>query len=452
MVSKGGTTMEKILELINGKKYSEAREELLKLNSVDIATLLEEVDNKKNMLVLFRLLPKDIEIDVFSYMSNDMQQYIIQSITHEEMTTIIDQLYFDDVIDLLEEMPANIVKKILLNTDEKKRKLINQFLKYEEDSAGSIMTIEFVDLKKEMTVEQAIERIRKIGVDKQTINTCYVIDKNRKLEGIISIRRLILSNKDVLIKDIMKENYVSINTFDDQEYVASQFKKYDLVSMPVVDKEHRLVGIITIDDIVDIIDQENTEDFHKMAAMEPSEEEYLKTGVFELAKHRILWLLVLMISATFTGNIIRKSQDVLQSVVILASFIPMLMDTGGNSGSQSSTLVIRGLALGEIKLKDIFKVMWKEFRVSVVVGIALSVVNFLRVYFIEKVSFMVSMTVCISLFFTVVLAKVVGGILPIVAKKLKLDPAIMASPLITTIVDAVALLIYFGTAQMLLGI
>ncbi|WP_434281870.1 magnesium transporter [Clostridium botulinum] len=444
--------MEIILELINGKKYSEAREELLKLNSVDIATLLEEVDNKKNMLVLFRLLPKDIEIDVFSYMSNDMQQYIIQSITHEEMTTIIDQLYFDDVIDLLEEMPANIVKKILLNTDEKKRKLINQFLKYEEDSAGSIMTIEFVDLKKEMTVEQAIERIRKIGVDKQTINTCYVIDRNRKLEGIISIRRLILSNKDVLIKDIMKENYVSINTFDDQEYVASQFKKYDLVSMPVVDKEHRLVGIITIDDIVDIIDQENTEDFHKMAAMEPSEEEYLKTGVFELAKHRIIWLLVLMISATFTGNIIRKSEDVLQSVVILASFIPMLMDTGGNSGSQSSTLVIRGLALGEIKLKDIFKVMWKEFRVSVVVGIALSVVNFFRVYFIERVSFMVSMTVCISLFFTVVLAKVVGGILPIVAKKLKLDPAIMASPLITTIVDAVALLIYFGIAKILLGI
>ncbi|MBN3369667.1 magnesium transporter [Clostridium botulinum] len=444
--------MEIILELINEKKYSEAREELLKLNSVDIATLLEEVDNKKNMLVLFRLLPKDIEIDVFSYMSNDMQQYIIQSITHEEMTTIIDQLYFDDVIDLLEEMPANIVKKILLNTDEKKRKLINQFLKYEEDSAGSIMTIEFVDLKKEMTVEQAIERIRKIGVDKQTINTCYVIDKNRKLEGITSIRRLILSNKDVLIKDIMKENYVSINTFDDQEYVASQFKKYDLVSMPVVDKEHRLVGIITIDDIVDIIDQENTEDFHKMAAMEPSEEEYLKTGVFELAKHRIIWLLVLMISATFTGNIIRKSEDVLQSVVILASFIPMLMDTGGNSGSQSSTLVIRGLALGEIKLKDIFKVMWKEFRVSVVVGIALSVVNFLRVYFIEKVSFMVSITVCISLFFTVVLAKVVGGILPIVAKKLKLDPAIMASPLITTIVDAVALLIYFGIAKILLGI
>ncbi|WP_251859943.1 magnesium transporter [Clostridium sp. Marseille-Q2269] len=443
--------METILELINERKYSEARNELLKLNNVDIANLLEELDNK-NMLVLFRLLPKDIETDVFSYMSNDMQQYIIQSITHEEMTSILDQLYFDDVIDLLEEMPANIVKKILLNTDEKKRKLINQFLKYKEDSAGSIMTIEFVDLKKEMTVEESIERIRKTGVDKQTINTCYVIDKDRKLDGIISIRRLILSNKDVLIKDIMKENYVSINTFDDQEYVAAQFKKYDLVSMPVVDKEHRLVGIITIDDIVDIIDQENTEDFHKMAAMEPSEDEYLKTGVFELAKHRILWLLVLMISATFTGSIIRKSEDVLQSVVILASFIPMLMDTGGNSGSQSSTLVIRGLALGEIKLKDIFKVMWKEFQVSVIVGIVLSVVNFLRVYFIEKVNFMVSLTVCISLFFTVVLAKVVGGILPIVAKKLKLDPAIMASPLITTIVDAVALLIYFGIAKLLLGI
>lgn len=443
--------MKEILELIEEKKYLNAREEIVKLNSVDIAMILEEID-KKNMLTLFRLLPKNIAADVFSYMSNDMQQYIIQSITDEEMLNMMDNLYFDDVIDLLEEMPANVVKKLLKNTDENKRRLINQFLNYNEDSAGSIMTIELVDLKKEMTVEQAIERIRKIGIDKQTINTCYVTDSNKKLEGIISIRKLILNDKNALVKNIMKENYVSINTFDDQEFVASQFKKYDLTSMPVVDKEHRLVGIITIDDIVDIIDKETTEDFQKMAAMEPSEEEYLKTGVFQLAKHRIIWLLVLMVSAFFTGNIIRKSEDILQSVVILASFIPMLMDTGGNSGSQSSTLIIRGLALGEIELKDISKVMWKEFRVSLIVGTVLSIVNFLRIYFMEKVDLMVAVTVCISLFCTVILAKVVGGILPIVAKKLKLDPAIMASPLITTIVDAVALLIYFGVAKVLLGI
>lgn len=443
--------MKEILELIGEKKYLNAREEIVKLNSVDIAMILEEID-KKNMLTLFRLLPKNIAADVFSYMSNDMQQYIIQSITDEEMLNMMDNLYFDDVIDLLEEMPANVVKKLLKNTDENKRRLINQFLNYNEDSAGSIMTIELVDLKKEMTVEQAIERIRKIGIDKQTINTCYVTDSNKKLEGIISIRKLILNDKNALVKNIMKENYVSINTFDDQEFVASQFKKYDLTSMPVVDKEHRLVGIITIDDIVDIIDKETTEDFQKMAAMEPSEEEYLKTGVFQLAKHRIIWLLVLMVSAFFTGNIIRKSEDVLQSVVILASFIPMLMDTGGNSGSQSSTLIIRGLALGEIELKDISKVMWKEFRVSLIVGTVLSIVNFLRIYFMEKVDLMVAVTVCISLFCTVILAKVVGGILPIIAKKLKLDPAIMASPLITTIVDAVALLIYFGVAKVLLGI
>lgn len=443
--------MKEILELIEEKKYLNAREEIVKLNSVDIAMILEEID-KKNMLTLFRLLPKNITADVFSYMSNDMQQYIIQSITDEEMLNMMDNLYFDDVIDLLEEMPANVVKKLLKNTDENKRRLINQFLNYNEDSAGSIMTIELVDLKKEMTVEQAIERIRKIGIDKQTINTCYVTDSNKKLEGIISIRKLILNDKNALVKNIMKENYVSINTFDDQEFVASQFKKYDLTSMPVVDKEHRLVGIITIDDIVDIIDKETTEDFQKMAAMEPSEEEYLKTGVFQLAKHRIIWLLVLMVSAFFTGNIIRKSEDVLQSVVILASFIPMLMDTGGNSGSQSSTLIIRGLALGEIELKDISKVMWKEFGVSLIVGTVLSIVNFLRIYFMEKVDLMVAVTVCISLFCTVILAKVVGGILPIIAKKLKLDPAIMASPLITTIVDAVALLIYFGVAKVLLGI
>ncbi|GAA0738024.1 magnesium transporter [Clostridium oceanicum] len=441
-----------IKNLIENNKYLEARKEIIKLNSVDIANFLEDDVNVDTMLILFRLLPKDMAADVFSYMSIDMQKYIIQSITDKEIKSIVDELFLDDAVDLLEEMPANIVKGVLKNTSKGRRDLINQFLNYEEYSAGSIMTIEFVNLRKEMTIKDALEYIKKVGLDKQTINTCYVIDKYRKLEGIISIRKLILNDENTLIKDIMKENYVYINTYDDQEYVASQFKKYDLTSMPVVDKEHRLVGIITIDDIVDIIDQENTEDFQKMAAMEPSENEYLKTGVFKLAKHRIIWLLILMISATFTGAIIRRFENTLQSVVILASFIPMLMDTGGNAGSQSSTLVIRGIALGEIELKDMLKVVWKEFRVSIIAGFTLAVVNFFRIYYIEKVQFLVAVTVCLSLFFTVVLAKMVGGMLPIIAKKLKLDPAIMASPLITTIVDAVALTVYFSLATFLLGI
>lgn len=303
-----------------------------------------------------------------------------------------------------------------------------------------------------MTVKEALAHIKKTGIDKATINTCYVMDYNRKLEGIVSIRKLILSDFDVLIKDIMTTEIIYVNTLDDQEYIAEQFKKYDLTTIPVTDNEKRLVGIITIDDIIDIIDQEATEDFQRMAAMEPNEEEYLKTNVWTLAKHRIIWLLVLMISATFTGNIIQKYEEVLQSVVILAAFIPMLMDTGGNAGSQSSTLVIRGMALGEIQLKDTFKVIGKELGVSVIAGLVLSVVNFLRIYFLQKVDFFVALTVCISLFFTVVLAKIIGGVLPLAAKKLKLDPAIMASPLITTIVDSIALVLYFSIAVWLLGI
>lgn len=303
-----------------------------------------------------------------------------------------------------------------------------------------------------MTVKEALAHIKKTGIDKATINTCYVMDDNRKLEGIVSIRKLILSDFDVLIKDIMTTEIIYVNTLDDQEYIAEQFKKYDLTTIPVTDNEKRLVGIITIDDIIDIIDQEATEDFQRMAAMEPNEEEYLKTNVWTLAKHRIIWLLVLMISATFTGNIIQKYEEVLQSVVILAAFIPMLMDTGGNAGSQSSTLVIRGMALGEIQLKDTFKVIGKELGVSIIAGLVLSVVNFLRIYFLQKVDFFVALTVCISLFFTVVLAKIIGGILPLAAKKLKLDPAIMASPLITTIVDSIALILYFSIAVWLLGI
>ncbi|WP_352418180.1 magnesium transporter [Proteiniborus sp.] len=443
--------MEKVLDLIRENKLMQARNELKDMNVVDIAQLLDETSQEK-MLIIFRILPKDISANVFSYLSSEQQRYIIESITDKEIKTIIDELFLDDTIDFLEELPANVVKKVLKNADENTRALINQFLKYPENSAGSIMTIEYVDLKKKMTVKEALEHIKKTGIDKETINTCYVMDKNRRLEGVISIRQLILNDEDTIIKDIMDENVIYVHTLEDQEYVADTFRKYDFISMPVVDNENRLVGIITIDDIVDIIEQENTEDFQKMAAMAPSEEEYLKTGVFSLAKHRVIWLLVLMISATFTGNIIKRFEDVLSSVVVLAAFIPMLMDTGGNAGSQSSTLIIRGLALGEIELKDIMKVVWKELRVSIVVGTVLAIINFLRIYFVEKTDFYISLAICISLFFTVIIAKVVGGILPIAAKKFKLDPAIMASPLITTIVDAFALIIYFTTATKLLGI
>ncbi len=443
--------MEKVLDLIRENKLMQARNELKDMNVVDIAQLLDETSQEK-MLIIFRILPKDISADVFSYLSSEQQIYIIESITDKEIKTIIDELFFDDTIDFLEELPANVVKKVLKNTDANTRALINQFLKYPENSAGSIMTIEYVDLKKEMTVKEALQHIKKNATDKETINTCYVMDKNRRLEGVISIRQLILNDDDTIIKDIMDENVIFVHTLEDQEYIADTFKKYDFTSMPVVDNENRLVGIITIDDIVDIIEQENTEDFQKMAAMAPSEEEYLKTGVFTLAKHRVIWLLVLMISATFTGNIIKRFEDVLQSVVVLAAFIPMLMDTGGNAGSQSSTLIIRGLALGEIESKDILKVVWKELRVSIIVGIVLATVNFARIYFFEKTNIYVSLAICISLFFTVIIAKVVGGVLPIAAKKLKMDPAIMASPLITTIVDALALLIYFTAATTLLGI
>lgn len=442
---------EMILNLIEQGNYAEVRSKIVDMNVVDIAQLFEEMDKQK-LLVIFRILPKDVAAGVFSYIPYEIQKYIIESITDSEIKNILDELFFDDAIDFLEEMPSNIVKKVLKNTDETTRTLINQFLNYPEDSAGSIMTIEYVDLKKEMTVKQALQHIKETGIDKETIDTCYILDDYRILEGVISIRKLILSEESVVIKDIMQTDVIYVNTNENQEEIASLFKKYDFLSMPVVDNERRLVGIVTIDDIIDVIDRENTEDFQKMAAMQPSEKEYLKTSVLVLAKNRITWLLVLMISATFTGNIIRKFDEVLQTVVVLASFIPMLMDTGGNAGSQSSALIIRGLALGEIRARDALKVLWKELRVSCLVAIALTAVNFIRIYFFEKADLLVSVTVCITLFFTVVLAKVIGGILPIMAKKLRLDPAIMAGPLITTVVDAVALIIYFTTATWLLGI
>lgn len=443
--------MEKILDYIKAGKPVNARAELLEMNVVDIATLLEDVD-RDDLVILFRILPKDTAAEVFSYLTKVDRAHIIESLTDKEISGIIDKLFMDDTVDFIEEMPANIVKKVLKNTDDNTRKMINSLLSYPDDSAGSIMTTEFVDIKKEMTVMDAIAHIRKTGVDKETIDTLYVIDSNRKLEGIVPIRKILLSDENLLIEDIMDTSFVYIYTLDDQEDVASMFKKYDYFSMPVTDSENRLVGIITIDDILDIIEEENEEDFAKMNALAPSDEEYLDSSVYSLAKQRIMWLLILMISATFTGIIIRQYESVLSSVVILASFIPMLMDTGGNSGSQSSTLIIRGLALGELEITDYPKIIWKEFRVSILVGLVLAFINFLRIYLLERVDFIVSLTVCISLFATVVLAKVVGGMLPLIAKKFKLDPAIMAAPLVTTIVDTFALMVYFSTASLLMGL
>jgi magnesium transporter len=451
LFKEGHIMKETILNLVEQGKYLDARKEIINQNVVDTALLFEEI-NQQKLLIVFRILPKDLAADVFTHMSSELQKYVIESITDEEAVSILDALFIDDAIDFLEEMPSNVVKRILRNTNEKTRAIINQFLNYPVDSAGSIMTIEYVDLKKEMTVKQAIQYIKKIGIDKETINTCYVINSNRILEGVISLRQLILSDESTIVKDIMDTDVISVNTHEDQEDAAYLFKKYDYYVIPVVDNEKRLVGIITVDDILDVIDQEATEDIHKMAAIQPSEKEYLRTSNWVLAKNRIPWLLILMISATLTGGIIERYEHALQSLMILTSFIPMIMDTGGNSGSQSSTLVIRGLALEELYPSDLLKVLWKELRVSAIVGITLSFVNFLRIYFLGKTDILVALTVSFTLFLTVILAKVVGGVLPMIAKKLKLDPAIMAGPLITTIIDAVALLIYFSTATWLLGI
>ena len=440
-----------VSNLIEERKILELSEYFANLNSVDIAKDMVDLRNE-DIVLAFRILPKDTAVEVFSYLELDMQEYIIQSITDSELKDIIDKLFLDDTVDIIEELPSHIVKKVLKNTSKEKREFINQFLKYDENTAGAMMTIEFLDLKESMTVKDAIKYIRNDSLDKEDVDTCFIIDNNRKIKGTLHLKELILNNEKTLIEDIMDRNIICTSTVEDQEVVASEFKKYDLTCMPVLDKEDRLVGIITVDDVMDIIDKENTEDFQKMAAIQPNEESYLKTPVLELAKHRVIWLLVLMISATFTGSIIKKFDDVLQSVVILAAFIPMLMDTGGNAGSQSSTLVIRGLALGDIEIKDYLKVMFKEFRVSLIAATVLASVNFLRIYLLERTELAISITVCLSLFCTVIIAKVVGSLLPIVAKKLKFDPAIMASPLITTIVDTFALMIYFTLAKVLLGI
>jgi magnesium transporter len=443
--------MEEIVELLEQNKLAELKEILINENPIDIADVFEDFPKEK-YLIIFKLLPKDFSSEVFSYLSPEKQQEVIENITDDEIKFIVEDMYLDDTVDFIEEMPANIVDKILKNTSSDKRKLINQMLKYPENSAGSVMTVEYISFKDNYTVKQAIEYYRKVAIDKEETDICFVTDTKKKLVGIISLKTLILSKDDSYIQDEMDTNFVSVLTLDDQEEIAALFRKYDLTTMPVVDHEDRLVGVITVDDIVDVIDQENTEDIQKMAAMNPSDEEYLKESVISLAKHRILWLLVLMISATFTGLVIKKYEDILQSAVYLATFIPMLMDTGGNAGSQSATLVIRGIALEEIEFSDIFRVIWKELRVSILVGFILSAVNFIRIYYFSRSGLETSLVVAISMFLTVIMAKVIGGVLPLVAKSLKIDPAIMASPLITTIVDTAALIIFFKLSVIFLHI
>ena len=442
--------MEKLRQLYEKKDFKGLIEYLNEQNVVDLAEYFKEL-NRNEKVIFFRLLKKDTAAEVFSYMDKNEQLDLINSITDRKLQELLERLAFDDKIDLLEEMPAYVVKKILQNITKDERKVINHFLNFPENSAGSIMTIEYVDLKKHYTVKKALEHIKKTGVNKETIYTCYVIDNSRHLEGIISLKDIILADEDEIIEDLMEDNFVAVQTTDDQEEVAALFKKYDLLSVPVLDHENRLVGIITIDDIVDVIEEEDTEDFYKMAAMEATEDSYLKTGVITLARKRILWLLVLMISATLTGSIIKYFETILQSVVSLAIFIPMLMGTGGNAGSQSATTVIRSLAVGELRIKDIMKITFKELRVSLIVGAVLATVNYLRIIFFEKMDTTIAYTVSFTVLLTIILAKLMGAILPLLAKSLKLDPAIMASPLISTIVDALTLLIYFNIARIIMG-
>ncbi len=436
---------EHIEYLLSEKRYIEVQRLLADFNEVDIAEFLEEVP-AQNALLMFRMLPKTMAAEVFTLLPKDQQTRFISAATDKELVPILDEIFLDDMVDIVEEMPANVVKKILKNTDSESRMLINQFLKYPKDSAGSLMTIEYVGLKKGMTVEQSLAYIKQIGLKSETIYTCYVTDENRILEGIISLKDLVLADSSDKLDTLFSKEFICVNTHDDQEKVARTFKKYGFLALPVVDNENRLIGIITVDDIMDVMEQEATEDFQRMAAMQPNEETYLQTSVLKLAKHRIGWLLLLMVSETFTGTIIEQYTQLLASVTILTAFIPMLMDTGGNSGSQSSTLIIRGLATGEIDLKDWRKVLWKELRIALMVGLVLGSVTFLKSAFLGRKNPLIALSVGVTLIVTVTIAKITGGLLPIIAKKLKLDPAIMAGPLITTVVDTVSLIVYFKIA------
>ena len=440
--------VEKVPELISNGEISPLRELFSEMNAVDTALLMDELEAKERLFV-FRVLPKDISADVFAYLEPESQEELVRMINDAELERLLDEMFLDDVVDFLEEVPANVVTRVLAHSDSETRKLINRFLKYPEDSAGSIMTIEMVQLHTSFTAAQAIEQIRKTGVDKETVYTCYCTDKHRHLLGSIPLLSLLLCDKDTLVGDIMEEEpqLISVNTLDDREYVADIVSKYDLLSVPVVDNEGRLVGIITVDDVVDVIEEEVTEDFEKMAAMTPSDDEYLKTGVFKLAKNRILWLLILMISGTFTGMIIEGYEALLSGFVALTASMPMLMGTGGNAGSQVSTLIIRGLAVGEIEIKDYFKIVLKELRVATVCGLVLGAANIVRMYFFSEGTIEVFLVVSLAMFIAIVVAKLIGCSLPIFAKIIKLDPALMAGPMIATLVDIVTLVIYFALAK-----
>nr|WP_304956253.1 magnesium transporter [uncultured Acetatifactor sp.] len=443
--------LEELKRLLAAKKYTNIRQFLAELNEADIAFLMEELEEEERLKV-YRILPKDLAADVFSYLEFDSQEAIINSLSDREAGNVIDNLMADDAADLLEEMPANVVERLLANANPETRQAVNQLLRYPEDSAGSIMTVEYVSLKESLTVDQAIERIRAVGLDSETINICYVLDARRELVGTVALRYLLLSQGDEIIADIMHENVISVNTLMDQEQVAEKFKKYDFIAMPVVDNENRLVGIITVDDIVDIMEEETTEDMEKMAAIVPSDKPYMRTTVGETFKKRIPWLLLLMVSATFTGAIIASFEDALSVCAVLTVFIPMLMDTGGNAGGQASVTIIRGLSLGEITYRDVPRVVWKEIRVAVLCGGTLAIANFAKLMLFDRVGILVAFTVCLTLVAAVLMAMVVGCLLPIGAKRLGFDPAVMASPFITTIVDALSLLVYFRFATMLLGI
>ncbi|MCR4788171.1 MAG: magnesium transporter [Lachnospiraceae bacterium] len=451
MEEKEKNDLEIVKELLETKQYTSLRQKMAEMNEADVAAAIEQFE-EEDMMKVFRIMPKDMAADVFSYLEVDTQQYIITRMSEKDAAGIIDNLMADDAADLLEEMPANIVKKLLANASPETRRDINHLLRYPEDSAGSIMTVEYVDLKEYMTVEDAIARIRSIGVDSETINICYVTDANRKLLGTVALRYLLISPIDAVIGKIMHENVIYLNTMMDQEEVARQFQKYDFTAMPVVDNEERLVGIITVDDVVDILQEEATEDMEKMAAILPSDKPYLKTSIFDTWKQRMPWLLLLMVSATFTGSIITSFEDALKKIPVLMAYVPMLMDTGGNAGGQASVTIIRGLSLGDISFKDTVKVIWKEFRVAFMCGITLAAANFFKLLLLDRLSIPVIIVVCLTLVCAVLFAKIIGCSLPILAKALKFDPAVMASPFITTIVDVISLLVYFGIASSVLKI
>lgn len=442
--------LDRINELIENKDYKKLKKELIELNVADIAEIIEDIEDETEQVRVFRLLPKSMAADIFANISIDVQQEIITSLSTKEAGSIIDNLDADDAVDLIEEMPASIVTKLLANTTAETRKDINYLLKYPENSAGSIMNIDFLDLKEDYTVSEAIDRIRKEGKEKETINVCFILDKSRKLVGTIELKNLLFNPANKEIKEFMDDKVVSVYTSDDQEEVANTFKKYDMNIMPVVDSENRLVGIITIDDVVDVLEEEATEDMKKMAAIIPVDKPYDKISVFEIFKSRIPWLLLLMISATFTGGIISSFESKLASCAALTAFIPMLMDTGGNAGGQSSVSIIRALSLGQIEFSDIIRVVWKEIRVAFLCSIVLAFANFGKLLVIDRVSVPIAAAVCITLCITVLIAKFIGCTLPMITKKLGFDPAVMASPFITTIVDAISLFAYFQIATLIL--